>query len=56
MQVGRVVLILSEDDCNVLLSILKASKEIELMKLLDNARRTIFIDDFRPDRIGVLPD
>jgi hypothetical protein len=56
MQVGRVVFILTEQQSDMLLSILEGKEATELKRSLENARKTVFIDDLRPDKIGSLPD
>ncbi len=54
MQVGRVVYILTEEQSDTLLSILKGSQEDALRDTLLSARKTVFIDDYRPDQMEVL--
>jgi hypothetical protein len=65
MQVGRVVLILTEEESNDLFSVLESvvcsasdkndqMNAIILKEFLSNAKRTILIDDFRPDKIDTL--
>jgi type III secretory pathway lipoprotein EscJ len=65
MQVGRVVLVMTEDESSRLLQLLESSLFVnyseqntanEFISKIKNANKTIFIDDFRPDKIGSLPE
>lgn len=55
MQIGRIVFVLTEEESNQLLSILKNSDNEILKKSLQNAKKTVFVDDYRPDKIDTLP-
>lgn len=63
MQVGRVIFILTEEESNHLLSILDTvsidkgtnrDTVSELRESLKNAKKTVFIDDLRTEKVDML--
>lgn len=56
MQVGIVVLILPDTLLDTLQQIIEEAKNEELLDIVQSAKKTVFIDDFRPEKIGKLPE
>lgn len=56
MQVGRVVVILPDTLLDTLLHIISDAKNEELLNIVESAKKTVFIDDLRPEKIGSLPE
>lgn len=56
MEVKKIVFILTEGDSDILLSILDSAHADDLKKSLQTAKKTVFIDDLRPEKIGTLPE